>query len=106
MFIVAEKGERDALLLRPCFLREWIVARNAKHLGIERVVLGNPFGNLAELRGAATGEGHRHEEQHDIGFSDEVAQGDQLRAGSGFSDECEIWGFVADFDGHGSMVVG
>ena len=60
---------------------------------------------LAELRGAAAGEGHRHEEQHDVGFSDEIAQGDQLGAIGGFADEGEIRGFVADFDGHGGREV-
>jgi hypothetical protein len=35
-----------------------------------------------------------------------LAQFHELRAFCGFGDECEIWGFIAYFDGHGSVVVG
>ena len=50
VFVVAEQRDGDAFLLRPGFLRERIVAGNAEHLGVERVVFGNAFGNARRTR--------------------------------------------------------
>jgi hypothetical protein len=103
VFVIAEQRDGDAFFFRPGGLGERVVAGNAEHLGVERLVIRNAGGNIAELGGADAGEGHRHEQQHDVGFSDEVAQFHELRALGGFGDEGEIRGLVADFDGHGGL---
>ena len=81
-------------------LRKGVVTGNAEHLRVEILVFLDAGRYVAELAGAHTGEGHRHEQQHDVGLADLLAELDQLRTLGGFGYEGEIRGFVANFDAH------
>lgn len=100
VFVVAEELDGDAFFFRPCRLRERVVAGNPDHLGVEVVVDGDAFGNIAKLGGADAGEGHRHEEKNEIGLADELGEFHEFWAFRAFRDEGEVRGFVADIDCH------
>ena len=95
VLVIAEEFDRDALFLGPGFLGEGVVAGNPDDGGIKCLVVRDSCGNVAELLGADAGESHRHEEQHDIGFSHEIGELHEFGAVRAFGDEGEIRCFVA-----------
>ncbi|MEN9974333.1 MAG: hypothetical protein RLZZ282_339 [Verrucomicrobiota bacterium] len=100
MFVVAEQGDGDAFLFRPCGLGEGIIAGDAEHGGIERLVISKAGRDFAELGGANAGEGHGHKQEHNVGFPDQLAQCHELWPIGGFGDEGEIRGEIANFKVH------
>lgn len=103
MFVIAEQRDGDAFLCGPSGLGEWVVAGNAKNDGVERLVVFDAGGDFAEFGGANAGEGHGHKEKDDIGFADELAQLNEFGPNRSLGDESEVWGLVANVDGHGGF---
>ena len=100
VFVVGEEGNLDAFLFGPIGLGEGVVAADPVDFGAEALVVAEAFADGAEFGGADTGEGHGEEEEDGLGAGRDFRKLDEGRAVAGEGGEGEIWGLVADVNGH------
>ncbi len=101
VIVVAKEFEGDAFFFGPGFLSEGIVTADPDDGGVEFFVFVDAFGDLTELGGADAGEGHRDEEEEDVGGAEVFGEFEELGASGSEGGEGEVRGGGADGECHG-----
>ena len=94
--VIAQEWNGDALLFRPGFLRERIVAADSENRRAQTTVSRDVHAHAAHFCRAGAGEGHREKKQERVPFAEIFAERDWFRAVRGFGRKCEIRCFAAD----------
>ena len=97
---IAGQGEADFFPFGPRFLREGRIHAHGDDGGVEAGVLAEAGGDVAQLRGADTGEGSGKKQEHRVFLAEIRAQLDihQTAIGLGFKGEVRRLG--TNFNGH------
>lgn len=101
VIVIAEEFEGDAFFFGPGLLSEGIVTADSDDGGVEFFVFVDALGDLAELGGADAGEGHRDEEEEEVGGAEVFGEFEELGASGSEGREGEVRGGGADGECHG-----